>query len=940
MHFLFTNDIYRAFPRFLLLFYFFFSFVIINGCRGRVTGGDRVICIGSIIDDNSRIGKEQKVAMEISAQIYNSTSKTHNLSLYFQNPTNEPLRTISLAEEMIKMQKVQAIIGMQTWQQALLVADIGNQAQVPIISFAAPAITPPLTTIRWPFLVRLAKNGTAYIKCITDIVHHYGWQRVIAIYEDDAYGGDYGVLALLSEALQDVSSTIEYHLALPPISSLPDPEGTVREELLKLMQTAQSRVFIVLQSSLEMTVQLFKEASLLGLVDRESAWIVPESISNLLDSVNSSATSYMEGALGIKTYYSENSSEYQDFESEFRKIFRDKYPEEDNRNPGLYALQAYDSIKIVTQAIERLTSQSSRKRTLLEEILSTNFLGLSGKIQFEGGQLLQNPILRIVNVVGKSYKELDFWTQQKGFNITLPTELGGENADGRVEEFAGIVLWPGNSQKVPKGWNMPTKEKRMKIAVPGRTSFSKFVKVEQRDNTTQVSGYCIEIFEKVIKLLEYDLPYDYYPINGTYPDLVQLVYNKTYDAVVGDMTILAERLPYVDFTVPYTESGLSMIVPAKSEESAWMFTKPFTWQLWAVTGAILLYTMLILWYLEREDNPEFHGDWRSQISTALWFTFSSLFFAHREKTYSNLTRMVMVVWLFVVLILNSSYTASLSSMLTVQQLQPTITDIEWLKRNNMKIACDSDSFVWSYLEEVEKFNRENIINVSSEYNYVDEFRHNHIAAAFLELPYEKVFINTYCKGYSGSTPTTRFGGLSFMFQKGSPVTKDVSKAILRLAEQGELKKLEEKWLNPSQQCSTSSTSDSLKLASFWLLYIISGATSTICFLLSVFRSLKTGQQRQNEAQEGNETPNEESFWKRVSDLAKQVYSRKLNNTSEAQVVTDCSSRWDNISTANSPEHRQIMASSVQETIVLSSPPPGVQIGSPDQGVQMAILDHK
>ena len=33
------------------------------------------------------------------------------------------------------------------------------------------------------------------------------------------------------------------------------------------------------------------------------------------------------------------------------------------------------------------------------------------------------------------------------------------------------------------------------------------------------------------------------------------------DALVGDITILASRSLYVDFTLPYTESGVSMIVP-------------------------------------------------------------------------------------------------------------------------------------------------------------------------------------------------------------------------------------------------------------------------------------------------------------------------------------------------------------------------------------------
>lgn len=428
---------------------------------------------------------------------------------------------------MIDKQKVEVIIGMHRWSEAALVAEIGSQAQVPIIAFAEPTVTPPLMSNRWPFLVRMTRSDLSYIKCIVDIVKAFGWQRVVAIYEDDTYGGDYGMLALLSEALRDVSSSIDYHLVLPPISSLHEPGGFIREKLLKLLQT-QSRVFIVLRSSLEMAIHLFKEASKMGFVDKESAWILPESITNVLDSVNKSAISYMDGALGIKTYYSEISTEYQDFEAEFRRTFWSKNVEEDNRYPGFYALQAYDSIKIVTQAVDRMTSRNTRSsKSLLGEILRSSFLGLSGRIQFEDGKLQQTSILRMVNVAGKSYKELCFWSEQYGFTKNLPTGKGGHSSAGNTECFSA-VRWPGNLKSDPKGWNMPTKQNPMKIAVRNRTSFSKFVKVDYdyEGNPAIYSGFCIDIFKGVLDLLGYDLPYDYYPIDGTYNDLVQLVYNK------------------------------------------------------------------------------------------------------------------------------------------------------------------------------------------------------------------------------------------------------------------------------------------------------------------------------------------------------------------------------------------------------------------------------
>lgn len=131
---------------------------------------------------------------------------------------------------------------------------------------------------------------------------------------------------------------------------------------------------------------------------------------------------------------------------------------------------------------------------------------------------------------------------------------------------------------------------------------------------------------------------DYLSVSDWFSLVLCINQFKTYDAVVGDVTILADRADKVEFTQPYAESGLSMIVPLKFEESAWMFMKPFTWQMWVVTGAILIYTMFIVWFLEHQSNPEFKGPLKNQIGTAVSFTFSSLFFAHsKQQKYSSLS---------------------------------------------------------------------------------------------------------------------------------------------------------------------------------------------------------------------------------------------------------------------------------------------------------------
>ncbi|RVW79131.1 Glutamate receptor 2.9 [Vitis vinifera] len=527
-------------------------------------------------------------------------------------------------------------------------------------------------------------------------------------------------------------------------------------------------------------------------------------------------------------------------------MFENEYPEEDNTKPGIHALRAYDSISVIANAL--------------------------CKISFQGGdQLDSNSLpLRIINLVGKGYKELDFWTQDLDHPFSREGYL----------------------KRVPKGWEMPTDEKRLKIGIPANTSFDKFVKVDeaQIDPEKKYTGFCIDIFREVIKILEqnYSLPYDFHPYDGTYDELVDRVYTKTYDAVVGDMTILANRSRIVEFTQPFAESGLSMITPVKSREAykAWLFMKPFTMEMWVVTGVILIYTMFIVWILEHQNNPEFQGSWKDQLGTTL---------------------LVHLLFSF----LCSHYTASLSSMLTVQRLEPNVTDIEWLKVHKLNVGCDGDSFVRKYLEDVLDFKKDNIKNISSQYAYPNEFQKGTISAAFLELPYEKVFMNRYCKKYTASNPLSRFGGLGFVFQKGSPIAADVSKAILTLSERGILQSLEDKWFPSSDKCSTTDTTE-LSLQNFWALYVLCGATSTICFLLFLCRLLlKYFQQN---------APSE-SAWRRTVELANYIHNVEIKIPDRASDFSQGSNR---ASSSGSPGWVLVSPSDAPEPSE-ASPPTAIQM---------------
>ncbi|KAI4333612.1 hypothetical protein L6164_018396 [Bauhinia variegata] len=251
----------------------------------------------------------------------------------------------------------------------------------------------------------------------------------------------------------------------------------------------------------------------------------------------------------------------------------------------------------------------------------------------------------------------------------------------------GQIIWPGRPWHTPRGWTIPTRDKPLRIGVPSLSLWKQLVQViqDQSENTTSFQGFAIDLFRETVDLLPYHLPYQFYPFDDpSYDDLVKQVYLKNFEAVVGDVTIVADRYQYVEFSQPYTDPGFVMVVPLQSKASnrTWLFLKPFTKIMWVLIGAMAVYNGFVLWLIEKNNCPELKGSVLNQSGTMMWLAFTTLISLHGDKLHSNLSRMTMVMWLFVALIITQSYTANLASMLTVERLEPKINDVEQLRNSN------------------------------------------------------------------------------------------------------------------------------------------------------------------------------------------------------------------------------------------------------------------
>lgn len=112
---------------------------------------------------------------------------------------------------------------------------------------------------------------------------------------------------------------------------------------------------------------------------------------------------------------------------------------------------------------------------------------------------------------------------------------------------------------------------------------------------------------------------------------------------------------------------------------------------------------------------------------------------------STLGRLVLFIWLFVVLIINSSYTASLTSILTVQQLSSPIKGIESLITSNERIGFQVGSFAENYLKEELNIAKSRLVALGSPEAYADALERKTVAAVVDERPYIDVFLSTFCR---------------------------------------------------------------------------------------------------------------------------------------------------------------------------------------------------
>jgi len=824
------------------------------------------VSIGALFTFNSTIGRVAKIAISAAIDDINNDSSIlpgTKLSVEMQDSNCSGFVGIVQALQFMEKDTV-AIIGPQSSVIAHVISHVANELQVPMLSFGAT--DPTLTSLQFPFLVRTTRSDHFQMAAVADLVDYYGWKQVTAVFIDDDYGRN--GIASLGDELVKRRAKILYKAAVKP--------GAKKSEMAAVLVRVammESRV-IILHANPDSGIALFTLARNLGMASSGYVWIATDWLSSFLDSsprLDIGLLSTMQGVLTLRQH-TENTRRKSMLASKWSTLV--KKDSVDSKKDSVdsrflinsYGFYAYDTVWILAYVLEAFFSRGGNisfsddpklhevvggglrlkamtvfdgGRLLLERIQQVNFTGATGPVKFDPDGNLIRPAYDIVNIVGSGLRTVGYWSNYSGLSTVSPETLYMKPAKRiRGNQKLHTVIWAGETTARPRGWVFPNNGNELKIGVPNRASYRQFVSAD--NSTGTVRGFCIDVFVAAVNLLQYPVPYRFVPFgngsqNPSYPQLINNILTNDFDAVIGDIAIVTNRTRVVDFTQPYVESGLVVLTSVRRHSSSgWAFLQPFTIKMWCVTGVFFLVIGTVVWLLEHRVNDDFRGPPVKQIITVFWFSFSTLFFAHREDTRSTLGRFVIIIWLFVVLIIQSSYTASLTSILTVQQLSSPITGIDSLIASDEPIGFQVGSFAESYLVDelgVSRYRLKSLGN-PDEYKRALELGPNNggVTAIVDERPYVELFLLQHPKFAVVGSEFTK-SGWGFAFPRDSPLAVDLSTSILALSENGDLQRIHDKWLATDAVVSMSQTneleSDRLEVYSFSGLFLICGVACLI-----------------------------------------------------------------------------------------------------------------
>ncbi len=215
----------------------------------------------------------------------------------------------------------------------------------------------------------------------------------------------------------------------------------------------------------------------------------------------------------------------------------------------------------------------------------------------------------------------------------------------------------------------------------------------------QWSGISVDLWRQIADNINLDYEFREYDLAG----LLTALEKGTVDAAVAALTITAERENRFDFSHAFHSSGLGIATrPAKHSTWLVVFERFFSLAFFKVVSTLALLLLVVgflVWIFERKKNADqFGGKTVHGIGSAFWWSAVTMTtVGYGDKAPRTLGgRIIGLIWMFTAVIIISGFTASITSTLTVSQIQTNVKGVDDLR--HVQVGTVGMSTSSAYLE--------------------------------------------------------------------------------------------------------------------------------------------------------------------------------------------------------------------------------------------------
>ncbi|MBL8414881.1 MAG: transporter substrate-binding domain-containing protein [Propionivibrio sp.] len=313
--------------------------------------------------------------------------------------------------------------------------------------------------------------------------------------------------------------------------------------------------------------------------------------------------------------------------------------------------------------------------------------------------------------------------------------------------------------------------------------------------TDPPAGFSIDLWNEVARRMHVEFVWREVP----QPELLQAVQRGDADVAIAAITMTTEREMLVDFSHPYFDSGLQIMVRAQQESRFLSALRSMPWQaighLFAAAIVIVFLLANVLWLVERRRNSNFAKGYLRAIGEGLWGTMLIIATGeHGDRDAPGVVKRVTVVlmWLLGVVLI-AQLTAIVTSSQTVERLQSSIHGPDDLPGKT--IASVKGTIAGDYLAH----RGLPFVNVNYGPEAIRMLSEGEVQAVVFDAPTLQYWAAKQGQGVVQVVgPLFRQEKYAIAVAEGSDLRKKINEAILTIYEDGTYEKIYARWFSANQ----------------------------------------------------------------------------------------------------------------------------------------------